>query len=320
MKRTIWISVAVAVLMASGAGRGSGKGFAAVPAARPFTIEQALSAPFPTELVAAPAKGRFAWVFNSQGRRNIWVAESSSDGAYKSRQLSSYKDDDGQDLGELNWARDGESIAYTRGGYLENGHAYPNPRSSPEGVEQDVWVVALGGGEPRKLGEGHSPAFSPKGDEVAYIFHDQVWLARSDGSGKPEQLIHAGGESGSLRWRPDGAKLAFVSARGDHSFIGVYDLSAKSLLYLDPSVDLDGEPAWSPEGRQIAYLRIAASHDELPFTPRRAGQPWSIRVADAATGKSHEVWRAAEGRGSVFHEMVAGNQLLWGAGDHIVFP
>ena len=40
-----------------------------------FTIEQALSAPFPTDLVAAPANGLFAWVYDSEGKRNIWVAE-----------------------------------------------------------------------------------------------------------------------------------------------------------------------------------------------------------------------------------------------------
>src|SRR2546430_4973052 len=40
---------------------------------RSFTIEQALSAPFPDELVAAPAGGALAWVFNAQGVRNIWI-------------------------------------------------------------------------------------------------------------------------------------------------------------------------------------------------------------------------------------------------------
>ncbi|MGC2800506.1 MAG: hypothetical protein WCA41_01630, partial [Candidatus Acidiferrum sp.] len=95
------------------------------------TIEQFLSAPFPTELTAAPAKGRVAWVFNAQGVRNIWVAEPASDGSYKSRQLTSYKDDDGQDLGDLSWAPDAETIVYTHGGDLEFPNAsYPNPDSS----------------------------------------------------------------------------------------------------------------------------------------------------------------------------------------------
>src|SRR5438874_4528719 len=41
---------------------------------RSFTIEQALAAPFPDALVAAPAGGALAWVFNAQGVRNTWLA------------------------------------------------------------------------------------------------------------------------------------------------------------------------------------------------------------------------------------------------------
>ncbi|MGB7284305.1 MAG: prolyl oligopeptidase family serine peptidase [Candidatus Acidiferrum sp.] len=285
------------------------------------TIEQFLSAPFPTELTAAPAKGRVAWVFDAQGVRNVWVAEPAGDGTYKSRQITSYKDDDGQDIGDLSWAADAATIVYTRGGDLEFVNAtYPNPDSSPQGVEQDVWVVSLDGGAPKKLGEGHSAAVSPNGDSVAFIFKGQIWSAKLDGSDKAEQLIHANGTESSLRWSPDGSKLAFASRRNDHGFIGVYDVAAKSLIYLDPSVDTDLEAAWSPDSRRIAFLRIPVAKDVLPFSPRREGQPWSIRVADASTGKGQEIWRADAGSGSVFHDMVAENQLIWAAGDRIVFP
>ena len=318
-----WLVCALAIVFSLGIASpatGQEKNAPAAAGAHPFTIEQVLSAPFPTNLTAAPAKGRFAWVYNARGVRNIAVAEPASGGGYTWRQFTGYKDDDGQDLGELSWSPDAESIAYTRGGDFEGGKVYPNPRSFPEGVEQDVWVLSLKGSEWKKLGEGHSPAFSPKGDQVAYIFKDQVWIARSDASGKPEQLIHSGGEASSLRWAPDASRLAFVSARGDHSFIGVYDFAAKSLIYLQPSVDHSVEPVWSPDSRQIAFIRIAASHGNLPFNPRRSGQPWSICVADSASGKGREVWRSEEGRGSVFREIVADNQLLWGAGDRLVFP
>src|SRR5215470_5230224 len=40
-----------------------------------FTLEQILSSPFPTDLVAAPEGSRIAWVFDVQGKRNIWAAE-----------------------------------------------------------------------------------------------------------------------------------------------------------------------------------------------------------------------------------------------------
>ena len=96
---------------------------------------------------------------------------------------------------------------------------------------------------------------------------------------------------------------------------------AKSLLYLDPSVDRDSNPVWSPDGKQIAFIRIAATTSRIFFGPHRAAeQPWSIRLADVDSGKGRELWHAAEGPGSAFHAMVADNQLFWGAGDRIVFP
>jgi len=285
------------------------------------TLEQILSAPFPTELTAAPARGRVAWVFNARGARNLWVAEPAADGSYKSRQLTPYTDDDGQDLGQLAWSADAQTIVYTRGGDLEFlNNSYPNPQSSPQGVEQDIWAISLSGGAPKKLAEGHSAAISPKGGAVAYIFKGQVWSANLDGSDKPEQLIHANGNATSPRWSPDGAKLAFVSRRGDHSFVGVYDVAAKSLVYLDPGVDTDASPAWSPDSHRVAFVRVAVAKDTLPFSPRREGEPWSIRIADATTGKGQEIWRAEPGSGSVFHALVAENQLIWAAGDRIVFP
>jgi len=282
-----------------------------------FTLEQALSAPFPEELVAAPAGGAIAWVYNAQGARNLWIATPPE---YQGRAVTAYTEDDGQELGELAWTPDARALVYVRGGASNSRGEYPNPLSLPAGVEQGLWIVAAAGGPPRRLGEGHSPAVSPKGDRVAYLKQGQVWWVPLADSAKPEQLVHARGTAQALRWSPDGAKLAFASGRGDHGFIGVYDVAAKTLRFLDPSVDRDVEPVWSPDGAQIAFIRIPAAEPTLPFTPRRVAPPWSIRVADVATGRGREVWKADAGRGSAFREIVAENQLLWGAGSRLVFP
>ncbi len=323
MKIRSFVLCALALISISAAANNSTKRPTSAQLHSPqFTIEQVLSAPFPTELIPAPAKGQFAWVFNAEGKRNIWVAEpGSGDNGYTSRQITNYSQDDGQDVGDLDWAPDGTSIAYVYGGDLEFPRAaYPNPSRTAAGVEQDVWVVPVAGGEPRKIGEGHSPAVSPKGDSVAYVLKGEIWLAKMDGSGKPEQLIHELGENSSLRWSPDGQYLAFVSSRGDHGFIGVYSLPAKTVNYLDPGTDHDRAPVWSPDSTRVAFLRIPSSKSDLLFEPKRAGSPWSIRAADVSTGKGREIWKAAEGQGSVFREIVAKNQLFWGAGDQIVFP
>ena len=284
-----------------------------------FTLEQVMNSPFPSELTAAPAGGAVAWVFDAQGRRNIWAAEPSVDG-YKSHQVTSYSDDDGQEIAELAWTPDGRSIVYARGGDFETRRSDPNPASFPQGVEQDIWVVPLAGGTPKKLAEGNGPAVSPQGDRVAFLSKNQIWIVKIDGSEKASQLVHALGNASDLKWSPDGSKLAYVSSRTDHGFIGVYDFGSKSVSYLDPGVDRDLEPVWSPDGKRIAFIRIPYSSQRLIFGPQRSGQPWSIRVADVATRQGHQVWMADEGAGSVFHEFEADQQLLWGDGDRLIFP
>ncbi|MGH7248079.1 MAG: DPP IV N-terminal domain-containing protein, partial [Pseudomonadota bacterium] len=281
-----------------------------------FTLEQVLSAPFPSELTAATTGGKVAWVLNEAGARNIWVAEAPD---YKGRRLTAYHDDDGQEIAELCWTPDGSAIVYVRGGDFEFiGRPNPNPRSFPQGVEQDIWIVAAAGGAPRKIAEGHSPAISPNGGRLVFVKSGQVWTAGLDGE-KAEQLFHARGSASELRWSPDGSALAFESDRGDHGFVGVYRFAEKTLLYLDASVDRDESPVWSRDGKRLAYVRIAASSRAFAFGPVRESDPWSIRIAGATTGVGHEVWKAGAGEGSAYHAIVAGDQLFWGEGDRLAF-
>jgi dipeptidyl aminopeptidase/acylaminoacyl peptidase len=121
-------------------------------------------------------------------------------------------------------------------------------------------------------------------------------------------------------WSPDGAHLAFVTNRGDHSFVGVYDVNPPALRYLEPSTDFDSEPEWSPDSRHVAFIREPSRGKGPIYGARRADEPWSIHIADAATGAGREIWRAREGAGSVFREVVADHQLLWAAGDRLIFP
>ncbi|MEP6569432.1 MAG: prolyl oligopeptidase family serine peptidase [Acidobacteriota bacterium] len=282
-----------------------------------FTLEQVMSAPFPADLVAAPVGGSVSWVQIAKGSRNIWVA---SPPEYKGRQLTSYNGDDGEDIGELVWTADAKAIIYTRGGDLDNFGESPNPRSSPEEPKQRLWIVALDGKPPRQLAEGHSAAISPKGNLLAYISQQKIWSVKLEGTDKPAALVQAKGQSDSLRWSPDGSKLVFVSSRREHSFVGVYDLAAKNVRYLDPSVDRDSDPVWSRDSKQVAFIRIPASREAAAFAPKRSGEPWSIRVANAETGEAREVWKADRNTGSVFRNIVADNQLIWSSDDRIVFP
>ena len=56
-----------------------------------FTIEQILSAPFPSDLVASSDGNHFAWISNEAGRRNVWLAtHRASANGYDSRALTAF--------------------------------------------------------------------------------------------------------------------------------------------------------------------------------------------------------------------------------------
>src|ERR1700739_1921605 len=133
----------------------------AISVASAATIEQYLGAPFASELHAAPGGGKVVWILNERGARNLWVASAPD---YKGRRLTAYKDDDGQDVGMIQWTADGRSIIYVRGGNLEQiGQASPNVRSVAQMPDQSIWIIPFEGGAPKKLAEGHSPAVSKEG-------------------------------------------------------------------------------------------------------------------------------------------------------------
>jgi dipeptidyl aminopeptidase/acylaminoacyl peptidase len=282
-----------------------------------FTLDQVMSSPFPSGLVAAPAGGSVAWVQNALGWRNIWIAEAPD---YVGRQLTMYDTDDGQEISSLRFTPDASKLVYVRGGGPNRQGEIPNPVSSPSEAQRAIWLVPTAGGEPRKLAEGSAPIVSPAGDKVLFLRRGQVWSVALSGDGSPEEFFHIRGSAESLSWSPDGSMLAFVSDRGDHSFIGVYDVERDTLRYLDPSVDRDANPVWSPNGDRIAFTRFPQTSGFLPFMARREGLPWSIRVADVTSGIGHVVWEADEGDGSVFRGVVASSQLFWGDNDHLVFP
>jgi dipeptidyl aminopeptidase/acylaminoacyl peptidase len=280
------------------------------------SIDQYLGAPFASELHAAPGGGKLVWILNERGARNLWVAGAPD---YKGRRLTSYKEDDGQDVGMIEWSHDGKQIVFVRGGNLEQiGQANPNPRSLASMPDQSIWVVPFEGGAPKKIAEGHSPAISKDG-KIAFVRAQQIWLTNLDGD-KPAEIVRTRGVSGNLRWSPDGSQLAFVNSRADHAFIGVFKPGDKSVRYLEPTTDRDSSPVWSVDGRRIAFIRTATVTLAGGAGPRReALTPWSIRIADPSTGQGREVWHADKGPGSVHHAMVAEDQLFWTDGDRLAF-
>ena len=284
------------------------------------TIENYLSAPFPTDLTSSSNGKTIAWVFNDKGSRNIYVAESP---LFAAKKITGYAGDDGMEVNSLEFTPDGNQIVFVRGNAPNNNGEPANPAFLQTSTARNIWIINKDGSQLRKIVAASNFKISPDGKKLAYTSGGQIWtISLTDTSYKLEKLFQSRGGQSQIRWSPDGLNLAFVSNRGDHSFIGTYSFSTKTVNFIETSLDNDEYPAWSPDSKQLAFIRTPNMNNLLPFIPVRENNPWSIRLLDVQSGKVKEVWKAASGKGSVFWNDIPTeeNLLWWCAGDQLVFP
>lgn len=310
---------------------------AALEAQDTFTIEQVLSPGYPSGLVAAKHADRIAWIEYERGMRNVYTAAAPD---FEPVRLTANLSDDGVDLTDLRISDDGLTLVFVRGHGPNRDGWIANPSSDPRGPERAIWMVTADGRFTRRIAEASDPVLSPDGRWVLYEQDGQIYRAsvaeNGPGDSRPFFRVYGGAEDPV--WSPDGSRIAFVSDREDHSYIGVYDVEDPAITYLAPGVDLDDAPVWSPDGKQIAFIRRPG----VPFGGRRrpafgrplppgsreqedsrpgltdatfaGGYTVSLWVADVESGEGREVWHNEPGD-SAFAQI---RSVLW-AEDHILF-
>lgn len=271
-------------------------------------LEKFLSHPIESGFASSADGRNIAWVINDHGKRNIVVKM----GNELPKQLTAYTQDDGQEISQIKFSPNGTIILYVRGGFA-------NPASLAEGVEQAIWFKDLTSKSsvPAKITNGNSPIFFKDGLKFLFSRDGQIFESTLDINATPKQLFMARGSNFDPSFSPDGRSVVFTSSRGDHSFVGVYNIDSKQIKWMSPDVSNDEYARWSPAGDQVAFIRTPGTKvDEL--SNLTGGVRFSVVVADAKTGKGNVIWNSPSDDGG-FSQFYTNNPLAWTKTGRILF-
>jgi Tol biopolymer transport system component/DNA-binding winged helix-turn-helix (wHTH) protein len=217
----------------------------------------------------------------------------------------------------------------------------------------DIYVKVINTEVPLRLttspaAEGY-PVWSPDGSHIVFV------RASAGGSelvvipslGGAERKIHSRSSSldncsGAMSWSADGQLLAIADREGDQTTCSIFLLSLETLqkrkLTSPPDPGLgDYAPAFSPDGRTIAFNRLSPAGGGIYVVPAAGGDPkrvtlepyvWHERLAWLPTGRellfssTRSGDRAPDGAGSLWRVSASGAtpERLGVGGDNAANP
>ncbi|MDA8019781.1 MAG: winged helix-turn-helix domain-containing protein [Thermoanaerobaculia bacterium] len=149
----------------------------------------------------------------------------------------------------------------------------------------DIYVQAIEAGSAMRLTDNPAPELGPTwssdGQHIAFLRYTPegcTIVVAASGGGDERQLAACGpNPSADLAWSPDGRWLAFPNRDSPDGPSSLYLLSVEGgtkRRLTAPPVDLDGDhdPAFSPDGTQISFVRSRSrGQGELFVVPFEGG-------------------------------------------------
>lgn len=276
-------------------------------------LEQFLNHPTESNFVSSTDGKNIAWVINDAGKRNIMIRM----GSELPRMLTDYQQDDGQEISQLTFSPNGTKLIYVRGGEANQKGQNPNPAGLAEGTEQAIYFKDMSSkSSPAKIAQGSNPMFNPDGLKILFAKGGQIYETSLEINATPKPLFVGRGNNYNPKFSPNGNEILFTSDRGDHSFVGVYSTVTKKVRWISPDINNDAFPNWSPDGKQIVFIRTAGIkiNQSINYLD---GMKFSICVADADALTSKAIWKSTADDGGFAQDR--DKPLAWTSTNRILF-
>jgi dipeptidyl aminopeptidase/acylaminoacyl peptidase len=245
----------------------------------------------PLEVAISPDGARVCFVVKQPNpqkdgyRQALWIVP--ADGSAPPRQLT---------LGAKNehtprWSPDGRTLAYLsdREGVLIKGGAGEDPavKEPPKAGATQAWLLPMDGGEPRQLTrlpqDVSGMAWSPDGRQLC-IVSGATDAQREEAARKPEDPPERDGHLiDRLQYMANGVGYVYKYPPN----LWLVDVASGEARRLTGGRSRDEDPAWSPDGKRIAF--VSNRHRDADLTWRT-----DIYTVDVRSG---DVRRVSGGRG-----------------------
>jgi dipeptidyl aminopeptidase/acylaminoacyl peptidase len=239
-----------------------------------WRLEAVVHTPRPRSLTVSADRRSAVFIEDGGDVSDVWLLDLDTGGAPQrlttGRAPMPWWEDDAPRL-----SPDGATVAYTDGGH--------------------VWLAPTAGGPPRRLLEAGSPVWVDDRTLVVSVERDRATrLALVDVEDPwPRRLARHDdlGDEGDAAPSPDGIRVAFVfSPRGDlnRSEIRLADVATGETRALTGTPRMhDLSPAWSPDGRSVAYVSERSGFWELHLAGPDGDRQLTAAGADHAAPEWH---------------------------------